>query len=140
MEASMDRKKSKWLAMALAAAFAGATAYAADNSLTASDPAKGTTTDKATSYDTGKTAPYSGAEGVKSTPPASDEDHNDNGGVRGKHHYLPHKSSKTSEPATNVTTSPTTGKQPTTGNDSSANNGAAPSGSDANQQKSTNGQ
>jgi hypothetical protein len=134
--------KTKFLVAALAAACMGATAYAADSSLTASDSAKGTTADKATSYDTGKTAPYSGAEGVKSTPPASDEDHNDNGGARGKHHYLPHKSSKSDMQSSSsaVTTSPTTGKQPTTGNDSSANNGAAPAGSDANQQKSTNGQ
>ncbi len=92
----MDRMKSKLLVAALATAFFGATAYAADNSVTASDPAKGTATDKATSYDTGKTAPFSGAEGVQTTPPASDEDHNDNGGVRGKHHSKPHKSSKAS--------------------------------------------
>src|SRR6185437_14662451 len=30
-----------------------------------------------TSYDTGTTSPYSGALGEQSTPPASDEDHND---------------------------------------------------------------
>ncbi|HXS53658.1 MAG TPA: hypothetical protein VN782_14085 [Usitatibacter sp.] len=33
----------------------------------------------ATSYDTGTTSPYSGALGEKSTPPASDEDHDDQG-------------------------------------------------------------
>ncbi len=129
----MDRMKSKLLVAALATAFFGATAYAADNSVTASDPAKGTATDKATSYDTGKTAPFSGAEGVQTTPPASDEDHNDNGGVRGKHHSKPHKSSKASDTTSQPTPQPSSSAGTTGGN-------SAPAGSDASQQKSTNGQ
>jgi hypothetical protein len=136
----MDRIKSKWLVAALATAFVGATAYAADSAVTASDPAKGTTADKATSYDTGKTAPFSGAEGVKTTPPASDEDHNDNGGVRGKHHSKPHKSSKsdmtTSHPADNAETQPT--PQPSSSAGATGGN-SAPAGADASQQQSTNG-
>ncbi len=135
----MDRIKSKWAVAALAAALVGATAYAADSSLTASDPAKGTSSDKATSYDTGKTAPFSGAEGVQTTPPASDEDHNDNGGVRGKHHSLPHKSSKAvsaGDASANAETQPT--PQPSSSAGATGGN-SAPAGSDATQQQSTNG-
>lgn len=131
----MDRIKSKWLLAALASAFVAASAYATDNSLKAEDPARGTAADKATSYDTGKVAPFSGAEGVQATPPASDEDHNDNGGARGKHHFLPHKSSKdVNAPVTTTTTPQPSSSASTTGGNS------APAGSDANQQKSTNGQ
>jgi hypothetical protein len=140
MEASMDRKKSKLLVAALATALFGATAYAADSSVSASDPAKGTTSDKATSYDTGKTAPFSGAEGVKTTPPASDEDHNDNGGAPGKpHSKKAHKSSKAAkaEMANDAEHQPT--PQPSSSASATGGN-AAPAGSDAHQQKSTNGQ
>jgi len=132
----MDRMKKNFLVAALASAFLGATAYAADSSVTASDPAKGTPSDKATSYDTGKTAPYSGAEGVQSTPPASDEDHNDSGGARGKHHYLPHKSSKN---AVSTGTAQPSGQPPEASAGATGGN-AAPAGSDGTQQHSTNGQ
>jgi len=128
----MDSKKSKWLVAALATAFVGATAYAADSSISAS----GTTKDKATSYDTGTTAPFSGAEGVKTTPPASDEDHNDNGGAPGKPHKA-HKISKKAKAANDAEHQPT--PQPSSSASATGGN-SAPAGSDANQQKSTNGQ
>jgi hypothetical protein len=139
MEASMDRNKSKWLVAAFATAFVAGTAFAADSSLTASDAAKGTSSDKATSYDTGKTAPYSGAEGVQSTAPAADEDHNDSGGTRGKHHFLPHRSSKTSNagnPADDAEHQPT--PQPSSSAATTGGNTGG-SGIDADQQPSTNG-
>ena len=130
----MDRNKSKWLVAALATAFVAGTACAADSSLTASDPAKGTSSDKATSYDTGKTSPASGAEGVQSTAPASDEDHNDNGGARGKHHSLPHRSSKANGNAESQPTPQSSSSAAVTGGST-----ASSAGVDADQQTSTNG-
>jgi hypothetical protein len=150
----MERNNLKYLVAALATAFAGAafantdkvTTSASDNSVTtadntlkAEDSAKGRTSDKATSYDTGKTAPYSGAEGVKSTAPASDEDHNDNGGAPATHHKLKHHSAKARvDTSTDVQSSAATPDVKSSAGSTGGN--AAPAGSDAKQQHSTNGQ
>jgi len=131
----MDHTKTKFLVAALATAFAGA-AFAADSPVTASDPTKGTPSNPATSYDTGKTAPFSGAEGVQTTPSASDEDHNDNGGARGKHHSLPHRSSKDAPASTAAQPQ----GQPVQSSAGTTGGNASPAGVDGNQQKSSNGQ
>ncbi len=99
----MDRLNGKHLAMAVALAFAGTGAFAQGSDRASSDatdsahanvqsssgavdsttnevttaPNTTPSSNPATSYDTGKTAPYSGAIGEESTAPASDEDHND---------------------------------------------------------------
>jgi hypothetical protein len=87
----MDRLSMKHLALAVALAFAGTGALAhgtKDKTADAGDTA--VKPGMATSADTGTVPNYAGAEGVKSTPGASDEDHNDEGASRGKSATAPH--------------------------------------------------
>lgn len=80
----MDRLRCRNLAVAVALVFAGTGAYAhGTKDKTAAGDAT-VTSGMATSADTGKTAPFSGAQGIQSTPMASDEDQNDEGAARGK--------------------------------------------------------
>lgn len=86
----MDRLSMKHLAFAVALAFAG-TGALAHGTKDASAGADATLKPgMATSADTGTVPNYSGAQGVQSTPGASDEDHNDEGGARGKSATAPH--------------------------------------------------
>jgi len=103
----MDRINGRNLALAVALAFAGTSALAHGNDRASGDDAGASaqsdvqssngaissgdrddvttspnatpSSNPATAWDTGKTAPYSGALGQESTPATSDEDHNDEG-------------------------------------------------------------
>lgn len=86
----MDRISMKHLALAVALAFAGTSAFAHGTKGTSASDDTTVKPGMATSADTGKVPNYAGAEGVQSTPGASDEDHNDEGASRGKSATAPH--------------------------------------------------
>jgi hypothetical protein len=86
----MDRISMKHLALAVALAFAGTGAIAHGTKDTSANADTAVKPGMATSDDTGTVPNYAGAEGVQSTPGASDEDHNDEGASRGKNATAPH--------------------------------------------------
>jgi hypothetical protein len=86
----MDRISMKHLALAVALAFAGTGAFAHGTKDKSASTDTTVSSGMATSDDTGKVPNYAGAQGVQSTPGASDEDHNDEGASRGKSATAPH--------------------------------------------------
>jgi len=86
----MDRLSMKHLAIAVAFAFAGTGALAHGTKDTSASADTAVKPGMATSADTGTVPNYAGAQGVQSTPSASDEDHNDEGASRGKSATAPH--------------------------------------------------
>jgi len=86
----MDRFSMKHLAFAVAFAFAGTGALAHGTKDTSADADTAVKPGMATSADTAQVPNYAGAEGVRSTPGASDEDHNDEGAARGQAATAPH--------------------------------------------------